>query len=217
MTLPDPSGAGLPSLDPGLLARAAALAAGGRRLLGLAGPPGAGKSTLAQALVDALGERAVLVPMDGFHLAQAELERLGRADRKGAPDTFDADGFVALLARLRAQGPGDPVVYAPRFDRHLEEAIAGAIAVVAAVPLVVVEGNYLLHDEGAWAEVAGLLDDAWYLDLPDEARVGRLVARHVAHGRTPAAARDWVLRSDEANARLVTRGRTRAGLVVPMR
>ncbi len=169
MTEPDGSAARRrPRLDPDLLARAAALAAGGRRLLGLAGPPGAGKSTLAAALVGALGDRAVLVPMDGFHLAQAELERLGRADRKGAPDTFDADGFVALLARLRAQGPGDPVVYAPRFDRHLEEPIAGAIGVPATVPLVVVEGNYLLHDEGAWAGVAPLLDDAWYLDLPDD-------------------------------------------------
>ncbi len=203
-------------LEPELLARAAALAAGGRRLLGLAGPPGAGKSALAAALVGALGDRAVLVPMDGFHLAQAELERLGRADRKGAPDTFDAAGFVALLARLHAQGPGDPVVYAPRFDRHLEEPIAGAIGVPAAVPLVVVEGNYLLHDEGAWAGVGPLLDDAWYLDLPDEVRVARLVARHVAHGRSPAAARAWVLRSDEANARLVARGRDRAGLVVPV-
>lgn len=209
--------AGTPDgLDPDLLARAAALAAGGRRLLGLVGPPGAGKSTLAAALVGALGERAVLVPMDGFHLAQAELERLGRADRKGAPDTFDADGFVALLARLRSQGPGDAVVYAPRFDRHLEEPIAGAIGVPSTTPLVVVEGNYLLHDEGAWAGVAPLLDDAWYLDLADAVRVERLVARHVAHGRTPAEARAWVLRSDEANARLVARGRDRAGLVVPM-
>jgi pantothenate kinase len=216
MTGPGAAPGGPPAVDPDLLARAAALAAGGRRLLGLAGPPGAGKSTLAAALVAAMGDRAVLVPMDGFHLAQAELERLGRADRKGAPDTFDADGFVALLARLRAQGPGDPVVYAPRFDRHLEEPIAGAIAVPASVPLVVVEGNYLLHDDGSWAGVAPLLDDAWYLDLPDGLRVERLVARHVAHGRTPADARAWVLRSDEANARLVAAGRGRAGFVVAM-
>jgi len=216
VTEPDGPARASAGLDPGLLARAAALAADGRRLLGLAGPPGAGKSTLAAAVVGALGDRAVLVPMDGFHLAQAELERLGRADRKGAPDTFDAVGFVALLARLRAQGPGDPVVYAPRFDRHLEEPIAGAIGVPGTTPLVVVEGNYLLHDEGAWAGVGPLLDDAWYLDPPDEVRVARLVARHVAHGRTPDAAREWVLRSDEANARLVERGRDRAGMVVPM-
>lgn len=207
---------GADGLEPALLGRAVRLAGGSRRLLGLAGPPGAGKSTLAAALVAALGERAVLVPMDGFHLAQAELVRLGRADRKGAPDTFDVDGLVALLVRLRAQGPADPVVYAPRFDRHLEEAVAGAVPVSAATPLVVVEGNYLLHDEGSWAQARDLLDEAWYLDLPDGVRVERLVARHVAHGRTPGAAREWVLRSDEANARLVARGRERADVVVPV-
>ncbi|MCV2395520.1 nucleoside/nucleotide kinase family protein [Actinotalea sp. M2MS4P-6] len=201
-------------LDAELLARAAVLAGGGRTLLGIAGPPGAGKSTLAHAVVAALGGRAVLVPMDGFHLAQAELERLGRADRKGAPDTFDAEGFVALLTRLGGQRPDDPVVYAPRFDRLLEEAIAGAIPVPGDVPLVVVEGNYLLHDDGAWGKVASLLDETWYLELDDEVRVERLVARHVAHGRSPAAAREWVLRSDEANARLVAAGRGRASRVV---
>ncbi len=108
------------------------------------------------------------------------------------------------------------MVYAPRFDRELEEPIACAIAVAGEVPLVVVEGNYLLHDAGPWAGVAPALDEVWYLDLPDDVRVGRLIARHVAHGRSPEAARAWVLRSDEANARLVARGRDRARLVVPM-
>ena len=197
-----------------LVARAAALASGGRRLLGIAGPPGAGKSTLAASLVAALAGRAVLVPMDGFHLAAAELDRLGRADRKGAPDTFDPEGFVALLGRIREQRPGDPVVYAPRFDRHLEEPVAGAVPVPADVPLVVVEGNYLLHDDGSWARVAPLLDESWYLALADPVRVERLVARHVVHGRSQASARAWVLRSDEANARLVARGMARASLVV---
>lgn len=198
------------------LARASALAGpGARRLLGVAGPPGAGKSTLAASVAAALGpDRAVVVPMDGFHLAQAELVRLGRADRKGAPDTFDPAGLVVLLGRLRAQRPGDPVVYAPTFDRHLEEAVAGAVPVDGSVPLVVVEGNYLLHDDGPWSPVAGLLDQVWYCDLPDDVRVDRLVARHVAHGRTPAAARAWVLASDEANAALVARSRERADVVV---
>lgn len=204
-------------VDPALVDRAAALVAGGRRaVLGLAGPPGAGKSTLAGGLVEGLtaaGIAAVLLPMDGFHLAQSELERLGRADRKGAPDTFDAAGFVALLGRVRA---GGEVVYAPVFDRGLEEPVAGAIAVGPSTSLVVVEGNYLLHDDGAWARVAALLDACWYLDLADDVRVARLVARHVAHGRSPRAAREWVLRSDEANARLVARGRGRADLLVPV-
>jgi len=121
-------------------ARAADLASRGRRrVLGITGAPGAGKSTLAAAVIEGLGDRAVDVPMDGFHLAGAELVRLGRADRKGAPDTFDVTGFVALLGRLRWQA--DDVVYAPAFDRHLEEPIAGAIPVDPGVPLVVVEGN----------------------------------------------------------------------------
>ncbi|GAA3731744.1 nucleoside/nucleotide kinase family protein [Streptomyces tremellae] len=193
-------------------------AAGGRRLLGVTGPPGAGKSTLALRLVERLvetegPEAAALVPMDGFHLAQAELGRLGRADRKGAPDTFDAAGYVALLARLREARAGE-VVYAPAFDRSLEEAVAGSVAVPAAVRLVVTEGNYLLHDDTAWAPVRPLLDEVWFL-APDPAlRVARLVERHVRHGRDRAAAERWVARSDEANARLIEAGRGRADLVL---
>lgn len=199
---------------PDLTARAHRLARTGRRLvLGIAGPPGAGKSTLAARITDALGPLAVLVPMDGFHLAQAELARLGRAGRKGAPDTFDAAGYVALLHRLRAPEPGT-VVYAPAFDRSLEEPVAGAVPVPPDVPLVITEGNYLLYGEGPWAPVRGLLDEAWYLDPGDAVRVPRLVARHVRYGKDRAEAERWVARSDEANARLVAAGRDRADLVV---
>ncbi|MET9092250.1 nucleoside/nucleotide kinase family protein [Streptomyces cyaneofuscatus] len=186
---------------------------GRRRILGIAGPPGAGKSTVAQRLVEALEGRAALVPMDGFHLAGAELERLGRADRKGAPDTFDAAGYAALLRRLRDPDP-DHAVYAPAFDRALEEPVAGALAVTPDVPLVITEGNYLLLDEGPWAPVRGLLDEVWFLELDPEVRVRRLVERHVRYGKPPAYARAWVERSDEANARLVERGRGRADVVV---
>jgi len=198
------------------VARALALAqSGGRYLIGITGPPGAGKSTISQALVDALpAGRVVVLPMDGYHLAQAELERLGRAHRKGAPDTFDGHGFVALLARVAGQRAGDPVVYAPLFRREIEEPIANAVPISAEVPLVIVEGNYLLVSEGAWAGVRPHLRECWYADLPDDVRLARLIARHVAHGRSPGAAAEWVHRSDEDNARLIATTRSRADLLV---
>lgn len=193
------------------VARAAELAGRGQRqLLGLVGPPGAGKSTLAGAVVGALEGRAVLVPMDGFHLAQAELERLGRAARKGAPDTFDAAGYVALLRRLRA---GREDVYAPEFRRDIEEPVAGAILVPRSVPLVVTEGNYLLCD-GAWREVRSLLSESWYLDLDDARRLARLVARHAAYGKSPEQAREWAYGSDERNAAVVAASRRHAEVLV---
>ena len=197
--------------------RAAALAGSGRRaLLGVTGPPGAGKSTLVAALVAALEGRrpgtAVAVPMDGFHLAQAELARLGRADRKGAPDTFDVEGYLALLRRLRE--PAAATIYAPAFRRELEEPVAGAVPVPPEVPLVVTEGNYLLLDGGGWGQVRCLLDEVWFLDADPARRVEELVARHVAHGRSPRQSREWVLGSDEANARLVAATAARADLLV---
>src|SRR5689334_15907880 len=151
-------------LDP-LIRRAQALAAtGSRRLLGICGAPGAGKSTLAQRLVGALGDRAVLVGMDGFHLAQRELRRLGREQRKGAPDTFDAAGYVDLIRRLRRNGAeqGDAeTVFAPEFRREIEEPIACAVPVAPEVPLVVTEGNYLLLPEPPWGALRALLDEVW--------------------------------------------------------
>ncbi|MBQ0929974.1 nucleoside/nucleotide kinase family protein [Ideonella sp. 4Y16] len=192
----------------------ALLVQGGRRLLGLAAPPGAGKSTLAASVAAARPGQVQVLPMDGFHLAQAELQRLGRADRKGAPDTFDVGGFVALLQRLRTQRPGDATVWAPAFRREIEEPVAGAIAVEAATPLLLVEGNYLLHDADGWSAVAPLLDECGYLHVDDALRVPRLIARHVAHGRSPEAAGEWVGRSDEANAALVQASRPRAHWVL---
>lgn len=193
--------------------RARALASRGRRtLLGITGAPGGGKSTLAQAVADELGGRAVLVGMDGFHLAQAELVRLGRRDRMGALDTFDGAGYVALLRRLRAAS--EDVVYAPEFRRSIEEPIAGAVAVRSDVPLVITEGNYLLVDQGPWAEVRSLLDEAWYVVQDEETRLRRLIARHVEFGKTPDFAREWVMRSDQRNAELIETTRARADAVV---
>ena len=195
------------------LTRAHQLAdAGERRLLGICGPPGGGKSTLAGRIVEQLGDRARLVGMDGFHLAQTELARLGRAERKGAVDTFDTAGYIALLRRLREAS--EEVVYAPEFRREIEEPIAGAVAVARTVPLVVTEGNYLLADGGGWHEVQSLLDEVWFVAIDEDTRVRWLIERHVRYGRAPAAARAWVLGTDERNAQLVHATKARAHALV---
>jgi pantothenate kinase len=202
--------ASVPALPAVAAQRLQALLAGpGRRLLGLVGPPGAGKSTLAAALHAAQPNLTQVVPMDGFHLAQVELQRLGRQARKGAPDTFDAWGFVALLQRLRAQQHGQ-TVYAPDYRRELEEPVAGAIAVLPGTPLLIIEGNYLLLDDGPWVHVRSLLDEVWYVDVDDTLRRERLVARHQRFGRSRQAALDWVADTDEPNARRIAAGRERA-------
>ncbi len=199
-----------------LVERAARLAAaGGRTVLGLVGAPGAGKSTLAHALADALGpERAVVVGMDGFHLSNAVLEDLGRRDRKGAIDTFDDAGYATLLERIAAQRPGDAPVYAPVFRREIEEPVAAGVAVAADVPLVVTEGNYLLARTGAWPRARARMREVWYLEPPEELRLDRLVARHAAYGRSPQEARDWALGTDQANAQLIATTRADADLVL---
>jgi len=187
------------------------MASGQRKLLGLVGAPGAGKSTLALAMLQAVGaDRAQVVPMDGFHLANVELQRLGCADRKGAPDTFDSAGYVALLQRLRDQRPDGDIVYAPEFRREIEEPIAGAIAVLPSTQLVITEGNYLLHDVGPWAGAAAMLDEVWYVDIDDAVREARLVQRHQQFGRSAEAARDWVASTDAPNARLIAATKARA-------
>ncbi|MBC7662913.1 MAG: nucleoside/nucleotide kinase family protein [Caulobacter sp.] len=184
----------------------------GRALLGLVGPPGAGKSTLAAVLQAEFAKVAQVVPMDGFHLANVELERLGRRARKGASDTFDSAGYVALLRRLLVQDD-DEVIYAPEFRREIEEPIAGAIPIHARTQLVITEGNYLLLDEGPWADVRGLLDEIWYVDVPDEVRLHQLTRRHEQFGRSAEEAAEWVRGTDEPNARLIEASRVRASFV----
>jgi pantothenate kinase len=187
---------------------------GQRRLLGITGPPGGGKSTLAERIAEAVGERARLVRMDGFHLAQAELVRLGREDRKGAVDTFDAAGYVSLLRRLR--DATEEVVYAPEFRREIEEPIAGAIAVPPETSLVVTEGNYLLADQEGWRPVRDLLDEVWFLEVDEQVRLARLAARHRAFGRPPAEAVARARGTDQRNAELIAATRQRADLIVRM-
>jgi pantothenate kinase len=189
-----------------------------RILVGIAGPPAAGKSTLAGTLAASLrGEfgpgASVAVPMDGFHLANAELARLGLEDRKGAPETFDAAGFAALLRRLCAPADGE-VVYAPEYSRVLHESIGGAIPVPAAVRVVVVEGNYLLLPRPPWDAVRAVLDVALYLEAPDPARVDALIRRQMSRGLAHLDALDWVERSDEVNAALIAGTRRFADVVL---
>lgn len=209
-----------PGIDD-LITRARSLVAdGSRHILGIIGAPGAGKSTVSDALAEALGEDAVIVGMDGFHLDNDELVRLGRRDRKGAPDTFDVDGYVSLLSRLAAAGrtatsPGTPI-YAPRFDRSLEASIGSAVLVRPEVPLVITEGNYLLLEEHGWQAVAAHLDESWYVDVDDEVRRERLIARRLGHGHPQDEAVAWVLDVDEPNARLVDATKHRADRIVTL-
>ncbi|RDB47520.1 nucleoside/nucleotide kinase family protein [Tsukamurella tyrosinosolvens] len=195
-----------------LIARARELIASpGRALLGVAGAPASGKSTLAEGLVAALGDDAVLVPMDGFHLDDAVLRRHGSWERKGAIDTFDDAGFADLLHRLRA---AEGTVYAPRFDRGLEASIGGAIEVGPEVPLVVTEGNYLLAESGAWPRARAALDEVWFLRIDPVLRRERLIARHMRFGRGPEEARARADGTDETNARLIEATAARADRIV---
>jgi pantothenate kinase len=187
-----------------------------RVMVGLTGGPGSGKSTTAARLLDEFtlaGERAAVVPMDGFHLAQRQLQAQGLTEIKGAPQTFDADGYLVLLHRLRT--PGEAVVYAPAFDRALEEPVAGSIAVAPEVRFVITEGNYLLHDAAPWPAVRALLDAVWFLDPGEDIRINRLVRRHIQFGRTPnAALKRATTGSDAINAELIAATRRRADLVI---
>lgn len=178
----------------------------GRVVVGLTGPPGVGKSTAAEGLVaefnSAQRDLAALVPMDGFHLSNRQLARLGRRGRKGAPDTFDAAGFLVSLARVRdAYQTAD--VYVPQFDRALEESVAAGLVVPAAARLVVTEGNYLALPSNGFAGARQLIDRLYYLTGADDVRRKRLLARHIAGGRSLIAAEHWVRAVDEPNARLI--------------
>ena len=199
-----------------LVARIEELAAAHDRvLLGITGSPGAGKSTLAAALAETLRTRGVpvaSVPMDGFHLADVELDRLGRRERKGAIDTFDGYGYLALLRRMASET--GTTVYAPTFDRTTEQPVAGAIAVEPAARVVLTEGNYLLDESEPWVDVRRSLTEVWFCDLPDDIRRERLVTRHIRFGKTLAHAQQWVDEVDQRNSERIEAARRLADLVI---
>jgi pantothenate kinase len=207
-----------------LVDRARSLVTGGRRaVLGITGAPAAGKTTLAEELVKALrpsppdglvaGAWVAHVPMDGFHLADVELVRLGLRDRKGAPDTFDALGYAALLRRLREDV--DEMIYAPGFERVIEQPIAGSIPIPREARLIISEGNYLLLDEPRWAGIRPLCSEVWYADLDQPERLRRLIERHIRFGKDEPAAIAWATGTDERNAAVVATTKDGADLVVP--
>ena len=184
-----------------------------RTLVGIVGAPGAGKSTLADSLQSALGDLCQVIPMDGFHLANQVLEARGIRDSKGAPNTFDVDGYAALLGRLKRQNPGDPDIFAPSFDRDLEEAIGSAIPVSSSTPIVLTEGNYLLLGAGGWELIPPLLDQVWFLDVPAAVRVERLLDRRALTGEDREASRAWVEQVDMPNGLLVEGTSSKADFV----
>lgn len=195
--------------------RRLAAATADRVIIGIAGCPGSGKSTLASWLADALRADGLLttrVPMDGFHLADVQLERFGLRDRKGAINTFDVHGYASLLRRVRADQVN--VVYAPDFDRGFEQPVAGAIAVQPEIRVVVTEGHYLLVDDPAWRQVRAVMTETWSLELDDRTRVERLIQRHIEFGKNPGEARRWVQEVDEVNADLIRKHAHLADLTI---
>ncbi|KAA9010697.1 hypothetical protein F3S47_01715 [Histidinibacterium aquaticum] len=183
----------------------------GRRLVALAGPPAAGKSTVAQCLWALLlrrGREAVVLPMDGFHLDNRLLERRGLLDRKGAPETFDAAGFAKLIARAVA---GEALVF-PVFDRERDIAIAGAEELSAETEFVLVEGNYLLLTDPPWSGLAQSWDLAIWIDTAPEELRQRLVDRWIAEGMSTETARRRAESNDIPNANLIRARRGRADL-----
>jgi len=188
-------------------------AASTRMIIGIIGKPGGGKSTLSKYLLKGMDPRLVsVVPMDGFHLSNKVLKEIGRSDRKGAQDTFDVKGFTNLIERIKMDS-ADPIYY-PIFDRSIEESIAAQGVVYPSTRVVIVEGNYLMHDRDGWQGISPLLDQSWYAFLDEDIRVSRLISRHIAFGKDPESAKAWAKGSDQVNAKLIEAGVGRCDFLI---
>jgi len=184
-----------------------------RTIIGIIGKPGGGKSTLSKYLLKGIDPTLVsVVPMDGFHLSNKVLKELGRSDRKGAQDTFDVKGFTTLIQRIKSDS-ADPIYY-PVFDRSIEESIAAQGVVYPSTRVVIVEGNYLMHDRDGWQEISPLLDQRWYAFLDEDLRISRLISRHIAFGKDPESAKAWAKGSDQVNAELIEIGVGRCDFLI---
>ena len=184
-----------------------------RVIIGLIGKPGVGKSTLSSYLLKKLPKKTTaLVPMDGFHLSNAQLNKLGRVDRKGAPDTFDSHGYVDLLRRIKTDTSND--IYFPIFHRDIEESISAEGVIHPHTSLILTEGNYLLLENDGWSQVAETLTESWFLDVDNERRMARLVARHIKYGKSPEAAHAWANGTDERNSQLVESAKFKSDVII---
>ena len=188
-------------------------AAANRTIIGIIGKPGGGKSTLSKYLLKGMDPTLVsVVPMDGFHLSNKVLKELGRSDRKGAHDTFDVKGFTTLIQRIKLDSAD--AIYYPVFDRSIEESIAAQGVVYPSTRVVIVEGNYLMHDKDGWQEISPLLDQSWYAFLDEDIRISRLISRHIAFGKDPESAKAWAKGSDQVNAELIETGVGRCDFLI---